>query len=200
MRPATKTDHELTVERLLQQVVSRLDKLNAALMKNFGSLSPSMTIDEEAPAALSPSRSTGRQKRITAPQAPIKPTGTSYTIPAPRTTRGVKQASVAPLSPTVAKALKGPQFDFVPWFINEFCPDNRGRTITCRAVSEVSALHFGRHPATEIALAVVAKHFPDTFKIVKTSIYEDATFAGNEIIIQPADNPTNKRLSAVRIF
>lgn len=213
-----KTEHELTIELLLQHVVEQLERLNNAIFNSTPAVTQRSTIgasDKRSEARSTPTlqvnplakaappRSAVQPRSVAPPRSAAPPTATSYSInaaPKQRITKQASNAPLAPFNPAVAKALKGSQYDFVPWFIREFCRLNAGRTITCRAISEVSAIQFGRYPATEIALAVVAKQFPDIFKIVKTSAYEDVTFAGNEIIIQNVDNPTNKRLSAVRIY
>lgn len=207
MNTAGKSDHQLTLEQLLRHVVDQLERLNTSVSKDLAlhNLSRSTTDLSKQDNRIE-SRSTHTLQA--SPLAKMPENKVSYSVTAEPKQRITKQASVAPLkpaeplplSPAATKALKGAQYDFVPWFIREFCRQNKGRTIACRAVSELSALQHGRYPATELALVKVSKYFPDVFKIVKTSIYEDATFAGNEIIIQPADNPTNKRLSAVRVF
>ena len=177
---AGKSDHEITLERLLLDLVEQIKALRATV--GATSVAP---VGSAAPRT---SRSS------------------SADVPAPSNRRLVTQSSNKPMltntrtSSAARAVVEAPNYECVPWFIKDFCRKYAGRTITCRAIADAASVIYKRSKVTESQLKHVAEAYPDLIKLVKTDVYEDSVYTGNKVSIAPATNSNRKRLSAIRIY
>lgn len=185
-RNQTDVQKGLQVEQLLQQILEQLKKLNTHVLTTTRIKTSSI----DKPAA-----------RVVPVPTLVRPRHVATAI---------RAAPLKPITKTVAKAAPSragakantakPKYNFEHWFINDFCVEYKGHTVTCRAVSEYALTALNGVQVTEAMLKEVAPAYRAVYKLVKTDDYSDYARVGDEILIQPSTNPHRKRLSAVRIY
>lgn len=205
---------------LLQNILSELREINIKVARD------GLTVHEGARAlnvplsALSDLVPQTPKASPVAPVAPIEPIAPTHLSTALSITRSTK-AALKPLAKAAkavkvakakeAKADKGakgattrqwpPTLDpnFVPWFLNSFCQSYRGRTLSVRAVVELAYLQ-GFDGVTELRLTALSKQYPNIFRVVKHTDYEDLVNVAGQLKVVKARNPEQKRLSVVRFL
>jgi energy-coupling factor transporter ATP-binding protein EcfA2 len=93
-----------------------------------------------------------------------------------------------------ARILNASTFDWEKWFIDEFCKEYAGRTISCRSAIEYANTKFRKANITTAKLTDLCGRFTGIYELIKTSEYEE--FIGDGSL---ADSKGDKRVHSITI-